>query len=936
MAKTLYLIDGTALLYRAYYALIRNPLINSKGQNTSAIFGVANSFLHFLDKLEPRHIIISFDRKEPTFRHERSELYKANRPPMPDDLISQVEPVMEFFRLIKVPEVAKEGYEADDVLATLAEKFKQDHRIIIVTGDKDYSQIVDDRVTLFDPMKDIGVDPEEVVRKFGVRPDQFIDYLALVGDASDNVPGVKGIGPKTAGNLLTQYQTLDNIYVHLDDIPQKIRDKLIAHREDAYLSQELARICRNVPIEIPHDLSFDKGNLAHALDFLADHEINSIRQRISKILAASKQQTSAQTPEKPAERHFSDLNEVQADIFNLHPALPDGDSSLTAGHTPAMKPQFDARLVTLANLMNMFRELTEAEIVSIDTETDSTDPDSAQLVGISLCNSDDHAWYIPVAHRMADNISLERMRGPLLTALAGKILLGHNLKFDLIVLKRHGFTLTNSIFDTMLAAYILDPGTNQYSLETCAQNELNYTMIPITDLIGKGRNQITFDLVDANDACRYSSEDAWTVWRLYPIYRRKLDFLGLAPVYDDIDLPLIPVLQHMEETGVRIDPAVLSTISHQIKLRLRKLTDMIHDIAGFEINLNSPQQLAKLLFEDLKLPTNKKTKTGLSTDIAVLEELSGLHPIAGLLIEYRQLAKLDNTYVSALPKLTNPNTGRIHSSFNQTITSTGRLSSSNPNLQNIPIRTDIGREIRRAFIAADPDHLILAADYSQIELRLLALMSRDQILLEAFAQDLDIHRQTAAYIAGKSLEEVTAEERRQAKVINFGILYGMGATKLSRELDIPQAKAKEIIANYFQRIPGIRHFIDLSIAQARSRRFCETLFGRRLYLPTIASSNNRQRSEAERIAVNMPIQGTAADLIKIAMINIHRRIASTEGIKMILQVHDELIFEVQREQLDVATSLIRQEMENALPPQYRQIIALKTDIGSGASWFEAH
>jgi len=932
MDRTLYLIDGTALLYRAYYAFIRNPLINSKGQNTSAIFGVANSFLHFLDKLEPRHIIISFDRKEPTFRHERSELYKANRPPMPDDLVSQIKPVMEFFRLIQVPEVALEGYEADDVLATLAERFKQDYRIIIVTGDKDYSQIVDERVTLFDPIKDLMIDRQEVFNKYGVTPEQFIDYLALIGDSSDNIPGVKGIGPKTAQNLLAQYQTLDDIYANLEQVPEKVRDKLLTCREDAYLSQELARICREVPVRIPELHEFEKQDLAAAMDMLNEYEIHSIRKRLEKMLNAMGR--SAEVPPtqetKPTSRD-EDSEIAQAEIFAEE---TESDAGAVPAETRAL--EFEARLVNAANLETLLNELSQAELISIDTETDSPDPVSAHLVGIAFCTSDAHAWYIPLAHSLADNLSWSDLCHRLMQATAGKTLLGHNLKYDLIVLHRHGFHISQSIFDTMVAAYILDPGTNQYSLDKCAQSELGYTMIPISDLIGKGKNQITFDLVDVNAACVYSAEDAWVVWRLYPLLRRKLDFQGLSAVYDNIDLPLISVLQRMEENGVWIDAPVLSAISHQINLRLKELTEKIYQAAGYELNLNSPQQLAKLLFDDLKLPVRKKTKTGLSTDIAVLEELSDLHPIAILLIEYRQLSKLDGTYVSALPRLTNPLTGRIHSSFNQTIASTGRLSSSNPNLQNIPIRTEIGREIRRAFIAPDSEHLIVAADYSQIELRLLALMSADPALLEAFAQDLDIHRQTAAYIAGKPLEEVSSEERRQAKVINFGILYGMGSVKLARELGIDQTQAKQIIAQYFQRIPGIRDYIDHCVAQARHRRYCETLFGRRLYLPFITSSNSRLRSEAERIAVNMPIQGTAADLIKIAMNNIHHRIADLPQIRMILQVHDELIFEVARSHLDDAIRLIRKEMEDALPAQYRKKITLKTDIGQGQSWYEAH
>ncbi len=923
--RKLYLIDGTALLYRAYYAFIRNPLINSKGQNTSAIYGVVNSFLHFLDTHDPRHIIVSFDRKAPTFRHEMSDQYKANRPPMPDDLISQVQPVIQFFDLITLPEISLDGYEADDVLATLATHFKTEYEVVIVTGDKDYSQLVDDRIKLFDPMKDIDIDRDAVIAKFGITPEQFVDYLALVGDSSDNIPGVKGVGPKTATELLNKYGDLDTIYMHISEISGKNGEKLAVDRENAYLSKELAKIVTDVPIPIPDlkRISFDKQDLRLGLPILSEYEVSSLVRRIESLTKS--------LPPKPPISDEPEIALVQDDIFAIEVEdTPVADAQIATAN------DFEARLVTPHNLGEIVAEIEKHDVISIDCETDSIDPHQANLVGISICYNKSFAWYIPLGHQMADNLDPKSVLPKLKQALGHKLLLGHNLKYDLRVFERHGMTLDNPLFDTMLAAYILDPGTNQYSLDSCAARELEHQMIPISSLIGSGKNQISFDLVDVEAACTYAAEDAWAVFCLYPIYRRKLDFSALQTVYDRIEMPLVPVLQKMESNGVFIDESVLSGISKLINKDLKILTEKIYEFAGYQFNINSTQQLAKLLFEEHKLPVQKKTKTGYSTDNTVLEELADDYEIAALISQYRQLSKLESTYVSALPKLVNPVSGRIHSSFNQTIASTGRLSSSNPNLQNIPIRTELGREIRKAFIAGDEDWLILSADYSQIELRLLALMSEDAVLLEAFANDIDIHRQTAANITSKALDEVTSDERRAAKVINFGILYGMGQKKLSRELGITLSEAKGIIQNYFERFPEIRNFLDRCVALARKNRYCETLFGRRLYLPSIASSNNRLKSESERIAVNMPIQGSAADLIKLAMLDIHQQIKDDDSIRMILQVHDELVFEVRKSSIDRASQLVRTAMESALPEGYRSKVWLKAELGYGKSWYDAH
>ncbi len=917
MRNTLYLIDGTALLYRSHYAFIGKPLVNSRGENTSAIFGVVNSFLHILERKQAQHIVVSFDRKAPTFRHELSEDYKANRPPMPEDLVAQIEPVREFFRLIGLPEISLDGFEADDVLATLAERFKAEFDIVFVTSDKDYSQLVEDGVSIFDPAKDLSYDREAVFAKFGVYPEQFVDYLALVGDASDNIPGVKGIGPKGAEALLQDFGSLAGIYSRLEEVPSKYRAKLEADRDSAFLSQRLAAIIRDVPLALPtlDQLRFDAAKLAHAADFLAHNEMPVLKRRIENRFAVLSAAAPIIEPEEL----------VQADIFA---------SEAPSENVPA-RQEFSALLADRDKLTRLLREIAAADLVSLDTETDSLEPMQASLVGISLCLKDGEAWYLPLAHKGYDNLPLQPTLATLKQALTGKTIIGHNLKYDLIVLRRHGWVLENPIWDTMLAAYVLDPGTNQYSLDACALAELRHEMIPISSVLDK-KERPSFDFVDVRAACDYSAEDAWAAFRLQPIYAKRLADTGLRNLYERIELPLIPVLQRMEENGVSIDEARLGEISRNINLELKALTDEIYTYAGYEFNLNSTQQLAKLLFEEKKIPAGKKTKSGWSTDNSVLEELAGDYEIADILIQYRMLAKLESTYVGALPKLVNPDTGRIHSSFNQTIASTGRLSSSNPNLQNIPIRTDLGRSVRKAFIAADPEWAIMSADYSQIELRLLALFSRDEALLEAFRNDLDIHRQTAAIITGKALEAVTSEERRRAKVINFGLLYGMGQKKLSRELGIPLESAKEMIRHYFERFPSISAYINDSKAEARLHRYCQTIFGRRLYLRNINSANQGLRAEAERVAVNMPIQGTAADLIKIAMIDIHDRCKDDPRVRMILQVHDELVFEVRRDYLPEAESLVRSAMENALPGQYRQVVALKTEIAAGDNWFEAH
>lgn len=925
MKEKLFLIDGTALLYRAYFAFIRNPLINSRGQNTSAIFGVINSFLSLIDKMDAKHIAIAFDKAAPTFRHLEYEQYKANRPPMPDDLASQISPVIEFFELIKVPQVGKEGFEADDALGTLGKAFSTDFDIVYVTSDKDYCQLLEGTAILYDPMKESITDDQGVYEKYGVKASQFIDYLALVGDSSDNIPGVKGIGPVAAKALLNLYPSLDAIYKDIDNVDKKYKTKLIDFKEDAYLSYHLAMIVRDAPLDLPAKpaLFFDDKRLLSALPLLKRYEISSLQRRIeARFSHAAKVEEETQSELFDA---FADADEPTATTKKTEPpSLPITDTY-----------PFSPILVDEELFPSLLKELETAELVSLDTETDSLDPLTAKLVGISLCTRRQKAYYLPFGHLMAQNLP-ESFLARLFKVLSSKKIVGHNLKYDLHILRPLGFEIPDGYFDTMIAAYILDAGAMSFSLQNCALRELDYEMMPISELIGKGKKQSSFDILSPEDACFYAAEDAWITFRLFDIYQSKLRQSPAYDVFYKMDLPLLKVLAQMEENGVSIDEAMLSQLSHKLNQRLKEMEKEIYHLAGYEFNLNSPKQLAKLLFEDLKLSAKKKTKSGYSTDVTVLETIKDEHEIVSILMDYRQLAKLETTYVSALPKLVNPFTKRIHSTFNQCVASTGRLSSQNPNLQNIPIRTELGREVRKAFVSHSDDYYILAADYSQIELRLLALISRDQVLLNAFKNGADIHRETAAQIHGITSDMVTSDMRRAAKTINFGLLYGMGQRKLAGELSITTKEAAQMIERYFARFPSVRHFQSSMVQMAREQGEVRTIFGRTLSLPDINSKNKKFSSDAERVAINMPIQGSAADLIKRAMLSLHQEFKGNDQLKMILQVHDELVFEVHKDYVDYASERIRYHMENALPEEYRGDISLSVDIAYGKSWFEAH
>jgi len=903
MPKKLFLIDGTAIIYRAFFAFIKNPLRNRRGENTSAIYGTINTILRLIDKYNAQYIAISFDRREKTFRHKITETYKANRPPAPEELHAQVEPIKEFFRLVKIPEISYAGYEADDILATLTEKFKNDFEVIIVSGDKDFTQLVDEKVMLYDPFKEKVTKEKEVEEKYGLKPEQFIDYLAICGDSADNIPGVRGIGPKGATKLLQEFVTLENIYQNIGKITAKgIKLKLLEYREDAFLSQKLAKIVRDVPIETlqENELSFEKTDLLNSVEMLKHYELFSI---LKKIVALSPGSVEINIePEKTAESEIK-FEHILVD----------------------RKTDFE----------KMLYELENKTVVAIDTETTSTDPISAELVGISLCAENNKAFYISIAHQMADNLDEKFVVNELNKALKDKLLIGHNIKYDYMILQNSGWEIENNVFDTMVADYLLNP-TSRHSLYECAKREFDYEMVKISELIGKGKKQITFDMVPTSQACEYSAEDANITFRLYEVYAKKLEQENLNNLFENIEIPLFKVLATMEKNGVKIDTKIMSEISKKNQKKLGELTQKIYEIAGFQFNLNSTQQLAKVLFKDLGIPSVKKTKTGYSTDVTVLETLAKNYEIAEHLMDYRQLTKLESTYIKALPQLINSQTDRVHSSFNQTVASTGRLSSSNPNLQNIPIRTELGREIRKAFVTNNNDFVILSADYSQIELRILAMLSQDEKMINAFRNKEDIHSETASIIYDLQKEEVSSDQRRYAKIINFGLMYGMGAFRVSNELGISRKEAAEFIENYFSKFPTIKEYINSSLEQAKKEGYVSTIFGRKLYLPELNSSNKMRLKEAERIATNMPIQGSAADIIKIAMINIHEKIKSNHDIKMIIQVHDELVFEVKKSKLDFAKELIILEMEKALPEEYSSIVPLVLDVGIGKSWYEAH
>jgi DNA polymerase-1 len=922
LPERFFLLDGTALAYRAHFAFIRNPLVNTKGIPTSGSFGFTNTLLKILRDEKPDYIACAFDTAAPTFRHKAYPEYKATREKMPDDLAAELPVIRDLVRAFNIPILESEGFEADDVMGTMAMRAaEQGLDVYLVTADKDMTQIVSKRIRMYSVSKGGGggeaeiTGPDEVEARWGVKPERIVDLFGLMGDASDNVPGVKGIGPKTAGELIAEFGSMDAIYQKLDRIPrQAVRDKLTAGREQALLSRDLVTLRTDLPLPFDlKDLAVRRPDREKAIALFKDLEFT---------------------------RFFNVLVELDAGKPGAGPVPEDGAQ---AGRDYRIA-QSESEIAGLA------ASLESVPMFAVDLETTSLHPMDAEIVGLSFSWKEGEAWYVPVrlpgTHFSGDLFTSDRGADPAAALRQLKPVLenpavrkcGQNIKYDMLVLRRHGIELAGVDFDTMVAAYVINPSARAFGIDALALEYLNLQKIPTKSLIGSGAKQISMAEVELEKIAEYACEDAETAFLLRGLFEPRLKAASLESLFHDVEMPLVGVLADMEENGVSLDAELLGRMSRELEKELESIRTDILSMAGEPFNLNSTQQLGRILFEKLKVheaagwKKPKKTKTGYATDVSVLEALSA-HPLPRKLLDYRQLQKLKSTYVDALPALVNGRTGRLHASFNQTVAATGRLSSSDPNLQNIPIRTDLGREIRKAFVPRDRKWSILSADYNQIELRIMAHLSADETLTESFRSGEDVHRRTATEVFGLAPEDVTDEKRRQAKTINFGVLYGMGAFGLATRLGIPNEEAQRFITAYFARYPRVSEFISRTVAEAHRNGYVTTILNRRRYLPELRNDNRNLRDFAERTAVNTPIQGAAADLIKIAMIRIEKRLKQ-EGWKaqMILQIHDELVFEVPDEEKDRLSAMVREEMEGAIT----LTVPVKVDVGVGKNWFEAH
>ncbi len=940
--RNLYLLDGMALIYRAFFAFQNNPIRNSRGENNSALFGFLNTLMDIIQNRKPTHIAVAFDTMAPTFRHEVFPEYKAQREEIPEDLASALPRARELLDALRIPVLELDGYEADDIIGTLAARARdQGYQVYMVTPDKDFAQLVEEKVLLYRPgRKGSEVEilgPSEVCEKWEIASPSLIrDILGLWGDSSDNIPGVPGIGQKTAAKLIARFGSIDGILENLDQLKGRQKENLEEFGKQALLSRDLATINTNVPAEWDLDSfvleDYDEPALRK---FLVDHEFNAIGRRIFG-------------EDFKAGRGFQSGDSAQGDLFANLP-VNDGESDADAADAPQLAPQ--ASLKTIADTAHEYRLATTIEelrdtieylshfrVICFDTETTTLDPLGTDLLGIAWAVEEGRGGYIALPSGKTSATERRQWIDELAQFFASEQIewVGHHLKFDLHVLETHGIHPRGRFFDTMIAHCLLDPD-QRHGMDFLSETFLGYTPIPITSLIGEDKkNQKSMAEVPLGRVAEYAAEDADVTLRLFHVFRNLLTERGIEKVFYDIEMPLLPVLVSMERIGVALDAAALSEVSSGMERVIARLEKSIHKKAGREFNLNSPRQLGVVLFEDLKIVDKpKKTRTGqYATNEQVLLSLASTHSIIGDILEYRGLTKLKSTYIDALPSHVRSDTGRIHTTFGQVLTATGRLQSQDPNLQNIPIRSDEGREIRRAFIAApEGGYLLLAADYSQVELRIIAALSRDQGMLDFFAQGLDIHAATASRVYNVPVEDVTSAMRRSAKMVNFGIAYGMTAFGLSQRLGIPRAEAKSIIEHYYQQFPGIRSYLDSSIEFARTHGYVETLCGRRRVIPDINSSNATIRAAAERNAINMPIQGTAADMIKIAMASIHSDLLERKfKSRLILQVHDELLFEAAESEIQELKDLIIHHMTHAIQLD----VPIEVEIGTGANWLEAH
>ena len=942
----IFLIDSMGLVFRAYHALSKLGLQTPSGEPTSAVYGFASIIGSLIEREQPDFIAAVFDTKEPTFRHKLYDNYKANRLAFPEELVPQLGRIKELIDALGICRIELPGFEADDIVGTLARMgAEKGMEVLCITSDKDYFQLVGENISVLRPGKDASeydiYGREEVLQKFGVYPESVIDYLALIGDSSDNVPGVKGIGEKSALPLIEKFGTIEQIYERLHEVEKDaIRNKLTDSRDMAFLSKELVTIHRHVPIEITLEhCARQIPDIAKLDALLTTLNFTSLRKKWKTFQAAPLEQ-GADAESVPAE------NAVRTIADTPH------EYKLIATNT-----DFNAMLI----------ELQPSQILSFDLETTSLDEMNCSIVGIALSASEGRAYYIATNEDKDLSIHFDAPKAtdttssmfdspkeettvpgnppgeqglPLKFVLihlkafleGGMQKIGQNAKFDAKILKRFGVNVSPITFDTMLASYILNPDM-QHGMDALARHWMNYSPIPITALIGEKKQGSMRD-VPLEKAAEYAAEDADVTLKLRNILHAELSKQGLLKFAELVEFPLVDVLTEMETNGVAIDLPALSVISAKIKVAVADLRTKIFHEAGVEFNIDSPKQVGDILFEKMMIPTGKKTKTGYSTDVSVLSELAESYPVAGMILEHRQLQKLQATYVESLPTMVNPRTGRIHTTYNQTIAGTGRLSSVEPNLQNIPIRTEIGRSIRKAFIAQAPGAVLLSADYSQIELRVMAHICGDEILTNAFKNGLDIHTAMAAALFGIDLKDVTSAQRRTAKTVNFGIMYGQGSFGLSQQLSISRSEAKNIIEQYFEKYPRIKNYIEDTKESAREKGYVTTLLGRRRYFSNITSKNATVRQASERAAINMPIQGTAADMMKLAMISVHKAMkAQNLKSKMLLQIHDELVFEVMEGEVEVMSSLVKSCMENALPLGKVPVLV---ELGTGKNWDEAH
>jgi len=885
--ETLYLIDGSSYIYRAYFAI--RHLSSPKGFPTNALYGFTQMLLKVLKDHKPDHVAVVFDLGRQTFRTEMYPEYKANRAAMPDDLVPQIFPIKEMVRAFNIPVLEKQGFEADDIIGTIARECEEAGlAVVVVTGDKDLMQIVSGNVTLLDTMKDKVSGIPEVLERFGVEPERVIDILGLAGDTSDNIPGVPGIGEKTALKLIQEFGSLDALLERAGEVKGKNGERLREFADQARLSRKLATIDRNTPVDYRYeDLVASPPDAKRLAELFREYGFTTLMKELTSEASLS-----------------------------------------TEGYRTVL---------TKDDFANLLQELTTVPAFAVDLETTSLNPLEAEIVGLSFSFREHEAWYLPVGHRYPgapEQLPREQVLSALTPILTDpeRPKIGQNIKYDYQVLRRSGVEMQGLWYDTMLASYLLNPVRSSHGLDSLSVEFLDHKMISYQEVAGKGKDQINFAQVPLEAASVYSCEDADATFLLQGIFLPRLGEAGMDHLFFDLEMPLVKILAEMELQGVKLDLELLRELSGQFAGQLATLEKEIFASAGCEFNINSPKQLGEVLFDRLKLPAGKKTKTGWSTDMDVLTRLALDHEIASLILQFRSISKLKSTYTDSLPKLVHPATGRVHTSYNQAVTNTGRLSSSEPNLQNIPIRSEEGRKIRRAFIAEE-GALLLSADYSQIELRVLAHLSGDRVFCDAFARDEDIHTRTASEVFDLLPGLVTPEMRRQAKTINFGVIYGQGAFSLARELGVSTKTAKEFIDNYFLRHSGAREFLDACVREAEKNGFVTTLLGRKLPIPDIASSNGNIRSFAQRNAINYPIQGSAADIIKQAMVRVSERMRR-EGFKscLIMQVHDELVFEVPEEERVEMELLVCHEMENAVDLR----VPLKVDLSFGRNWSEAH